>query len=198
MIGSRSCSSHENRCVDCTHYSGIALLRIRDNRLFAVRSEGADADRAGRPVRRGIGPVALRPGSFRVANRWRCTVACESLRSAGAHNSWPDHREHRAVSSVPVPHGPRNRDHRRDSLGNRRVLSPAVLRRPFREEGSVAHRSDSPSHVCGKLSFALPDTPTYRYTPPSRSAQQRDSASTPTWHKKNSVYSLATIWRRPK
>src|ERR1700677_2677114 len=192
MIGSRSCSNHENRCVDCTRSSGIALLCIRGDRLPAVRSEGADADRARRPVRHSIGSVALRPGGRRAANRWRCTVACESLRSAGTNDSRPDHREYFLVSPAPLSYGCGDSDRRRDFVVHRGVLSPPIFRRPLRAGISVAHRTERSGHARSEASLLLPDTPTYPYTPRSIAAHQRDSASAPRRPKKSFETPLAT------
>src|ERR1700678_1539650 len=192
MIGSRGCSKNEKPCVDCTRSSGIGLFFIRGGRLPVARSEGADADRARRPVRHSIGSVALRPGGRRAANRWRCTVACESLRSAGTNDSRPDHREYFLVSPAPLSYGCGDSDRRRDFVVHRGVLSPPIFRRPLRAEVSVAHLSERSGHVRSEASFPLPDTPTYRYTPPSRAAHQRDSASAPTWPKKSFATTLAT------
>src|SRR5271154_4966150 len=144
MIGSRSCSNHENCSVDRAHSSGIGLLCIRGDRISAVRSEGADADRAGGPVRHGIGSIALRPGGRRAANRGRRSALGEPLRSAGAHDTWPAHREHFLVSPAPVPHGCGYSGRGCDFVGDRRVLSPPVLRRAICSEVSVAHLSWRP------------------------------------------------------
>src|ERR1700690_850451 len=192
MIGSGGGCRNEKRWGCCAGSSGFSLLCIRGDRLPAVRSEGADADRARRPVRHSIGSVALRPGGRRAANRWRCTVACESLRSAGTNDSRPDHREYFLVSPAPLSYGCGDSDRRRDFVVHRGVLSPPIFRRPLRAEVSVAHLSERSGHVCSETSFPLPDTPTYRYTPPSRTAHQRDSASAPTWPKKSFATTLPT------
>src|SRR5271155_5122106 len=198
MIASRSCSHHENCCVDRAHSSGIGLLCIRADRLPAVRSEGADADRAGGPVSHGIGSVALRPGGRRAAKRRRRSAVGAPLRSAGAHDTWPDHREHFLVSPAPVPRGCGYSGRGCDFVGDRRVLSPPVLRRAICSEISVAHSSCDRVHDPVTSSFPLPDTSTYRYTPLTKSLHQRAGTKRKTCLKKNSVYSLATIWRRPR
>src|SRR5580658_5767877 len=193
MIGSRSCCGHENSSVDRTDSSGPGFSRVRTERLPDVPSDGADAERAGGPIRYGIAAVALRPGGLRVANRgWRA-AAGKPLRPSGSHNSWPDHREHFLVSPAAVPQGCGYSDRRRDPVGDRGVLSPPGLRRPVRTDGSVAHPPSNRTHAPSTSSFPLSDPPSYRYTPASRASRQRDSASTPTWLKKSCATTSATF-----
>ncbi len=90
------------------------------------------ASRNGRSVLQRAVAIALRLLRKFLSTGGRSAVACEPLRPAGAHPSWPGNRQYPHISFAHGPSGAAPRSRRVDSVGRPGLSSPAVLRRPVR------------------------------------------------------------------